>query len=59
MIIFDDKNGTVTRKNEDGSQEVFPLESAKAFELMSEAWLRAGWDTKYVYGFSWMGRPIG
>lgn len=58
MIIFDDKNGTVTRKNEDGSQEVFPLESAKAFELMSEAWLRAGWDTKYVYGFSWLGRPI-
>ena len=25
---------------------------------MSSAWLRAGWDTKYVYGFSWFGRPI-
>ena len=21
-------------------------------------WLRSGWDTKYVYGFSWLGRPI-
>ena len=35
-----------------------PLEDPKAFELISKAWLRAGWDTKYVYGFSWMGRPV-
>jgi cephalosporin hydroxylase len=20
--------------------------------------LRAGWDSKYVYGFSWLGRPV-
>ena len=26
--------------------------------ILSKAWLRAGWDTKYVYGFSWLGRPI-
>jgi len=58
MIIFDEESGTVTQKNKDGSEQSFPLESAKAFELMSDAWLRAGWDTKYVYGFSWMGRPI-
>lgn len=30
----------------------------EAFELISRAWLRAGWDTKYVYGFSWLGRPV-
>jgi len=30
----------------------------EAFSLISEAWLRSGWDTKYVYSFSWMGRPI-
>lgn len=30
----------------------------RAFSIISEAWLRAGWDTKYVYSFSWMGRPI-
>ena len=34
------------------------LSSKEAFELISNAWLRAGWDTKYVYGFSWLGRPI-
>lgn len=32
--------------------------SPEAFSLISKAWLRVGWDTKYVYGFSWMGRPI-
>lgn len=34
------------------------LADPKAFELISRAWLRAGWDTKYVYGFSWLGRPV-
>jgi cephalosporin hydroxylase len=28
------------------------------FYRISEEWLRAGWDTKYVYGFTWLGRPI-
>lgn len=30
----------------------------EAFAVLSAAWLRSGWDTKYVYGFSWLGRPI-
>ena len=34
------------------------LSDPAAFELISQAWLRAGWDTKYVYGFSWLGRPV-
>lgn len=34
------------------------LSDPEAFELISRAWLRAGWDTKYVYGFSWLGRPV-
>jgi len=38
--------------------ETLPLASAEAFRAISRAWLRAGWDTKYVYGFTWMGRPI-
>jgi cephalosporin hydroxylase len=35
-----------------------PLDDPEAFELISRAWLRSGWDTKYVYGFSWLGRPV-
>lgn len=34
------------------------LSDPEAFQLISQAWLRSGWDTKYVYGFSWLGRPI-
>lgn len=36
----------------------YSLEDPKAFSVISDAWLRAGWDTKYVYGFSWLGRPV-
>lgn len=34
------------------------LDDPRAFSIISNAWLRCGWDTKYVYGFSWLGRPI-
>jgi cephalosporin hydroxylase len=34
------------------------LDDPRAFSVISKAWLRAGWDTKYVYGFSWLGRPV-
>ena len=26
--------------------------------IISQAWLRAGWDAKHVYTFTWLGRPI-
>jgi cephalosporin hydroxylase len=32
--------------------------SPEAFRILSRLWLRSGWDTKYVYSFSWMGRPV-
>lgn len=34
------------------------LDAPEAFAAVSDAWLQAGWDTKYVYSFSWLGRPI-
>lgn len=34
------------------------LGSAQGFALVSKAWLRAGWDAKHLYSFTWMGRPI-
>lgn len=36
----------------------YDLYSTKAFDLISQAWLKVGWNQKYVYTFSWMGRPI-
>ncbi|MCA8960491.1 MAG: class I SAM-dependent methyltransferase [Planctomycetes bacterium] len=35
-----------------------PIGSPEAFRVISDYWLRSGWDTKYVYSFSYLGRPI-
>lgn len=35
-----------------------PLYSDAAFELLSDLWVKVGWNQKYTYTFSWMGRPI-
>jgi cephalosporin hydroxylase len=39
-------------------ERTFDIGSPEGFDAVSWAWLRAGWDVKYVYGFSWLGRPI-
>ncbi len=36
----------------------YALGTPEAFALISQVWLRCGWDNKYVYSFTWMGRPI-
>lgn len=55
IIDTDDKvlsyiNGEVTKKVD--------LYSKKAFELISEQWIKIGWNENYSYTFSWLGRPI-
>jgi cephalosporin hydroxylase len=56
-LEVDLRAGTVTAIT--GDEHVsFPIQSAEAFAAVSKAWLRAGWDTKYVYSFTWMGRPV-
>ena len=35
-----------------------PLYSKEGFELLSRLWLKVGWNQKYTYTFSWLGRPI-
>lgn len=42
----------------DGVCQEFALGSPEAFRVLSKLWLRAGWDVKYVYSFTWLGRPI-
>ncbi len=55
MIIIE--NNTITIKK--GRRvENFKFDSQEAFIILSKLWLRCGWDTKYVYTFSWLGRPI-
>jgi cephalosporin hydroxylase len=57
VIKIDLEGGTVTVED-GGGERTFPLQSEEAFSATSAAWLRCGWDAKYVYGFTWMGRPI-
>ena len=49
--------GVVTEEGPDGPRE-HALDSPEAFRLVSDAWLRIGWDQKYVYSFTWLGRPV-
>ncbi len=62
MIQIDMKKGVVILTEEDapgGQHRVsHRMDTQEAFRAVSRAWIRAGWDTKYVYGFSWFGRPV-
>ena len=58
MLTIDEAHGQVIVRHADGSAEVHAMDTPEAFEAVSAAWLRCGWDVKYVYGFTWMGRPI-
>jgi cephalosporin hydroxylase len=57
ITIIDEETGEVVIRD-GGSETRFPLQSAAGFAAASRAWLRAGWDAKYVYGFTWLGRPV-
>ena len=57
MIKVDLENGTVSVEA-DGVTTTHRLDTAEAFNVISDVWLRAGWDNKYVYSFTWLGRPI-
>jgi cephalosporin hydroxylase len=54
-IQIDIQGGTLTQA--DGGRAL-PLGSPQAFSILSKVWLRAGWEAKYSYGFTWMGRPV-
>jgi cephalosporin hydroxylase len=57
MIKVDLEQGTVSVE-EGGRTITHRLDTAEAFNIISDVWLRAGWDNKYVYSFTWLGRPI-
>lgn len=57
MIKVDIEQGLVSVE-EDGVSTTHRLDTAEAFNIISDIWLRAGWDNKYVYSFTWLGRPI-
>ncbi len=56
-IILDDVQKTLTIET-NGDKKTISLYSKEAFEIISHQWLKIGWNEKYPYTFSWMGRPI-
>ncbi len=56
LTIDTDNNLLIT---EDGAKSAsLDLHSREAFDALSLEWVKLGWQMKYPYTFSWMGRPI-
>ncbi|MFC4656933.1 cephalosporin hydroxylase family protein [Rheinheimera marina] len=56
-ITIDTDTALLTVLQEE-SEQVWPLYSKQAFEILSRQWVRVGWAEKYQYTFSWFGRPV-
>jgi cephalosporin hydroxylase len=56
LHIDTDTNTLITRT--DGSEQKLLLYSAEAFNVVSDLWVKLGWNAKYSYTFSWLGRPL-
>ena len=57
-IMIDTDNKTLEYSPKNGADIKLNLYSKSAFEILSNEWLRVGWNQKYIYSFSWLGRPI-
>lgn len=55
MRILIDTDG---RTLQVGDDEPIDLYGKRAFEIVSEHWLKLSWNQKYSYTFTWMGRPV-
>lgn len=58
MKIAIDTDTQTLSVDEGTSSRELALYSGKAFEILSDLWVKVGWQEKYTYTFSWMGRPI-
>lgn len=52
-ITIDTKRNTLKIKN-----KIISIYSKKSFDYISELWVKLGWNKKYSYTFTWLGRPI-
>jgi cephalosporin hydroxylase len=57
VIRIDEERGVLVVER-DGEQTELPLDDPRAFALVSDLWLRAGWAAKHAYTFTWLGRPV-
>jgi cephalosporin hydroxylase len=55
MIQIDEENKVITDTE---TNHQVALGSPEGFKIISDLWLKSGWETKYVYSFAWLGRPV-
>lgn len=58
MKIVIDTEARSVAVEEGGPAQAWPLYGKRAFELLSELWLKLSWVQKYSYTFTWLGRPV-
>jgi cephalosporin hydroxylase len=58
MQIEINTEANTLRVHVDGKKQSLPLYSTRAFEILSDVWLKVGWNQKHSYSFTWWGRPM-
>lgn len=53
-----DLDGKTLKVIGDTGVNELPLYGKEAFGHISDLWMKTGWNQKYSYTFSWMGRPV-
>jgi cephalosporin hydroxylase len=56
-LTIDTESSTLAIEG-DAEARTLPLYSREAFEALSRQWVRVGWNQKYQYTFTWLGRPV-
>lgn len=58
MKLEIDTDTATLRVIDGGDARDLALYSPAAFDVISDLWVKVGWNEKFAYGFSWFGRPI-
>ncbi len=56
-IEIDTEKNTIIL-NDNGNTSELDLYTTSSFEILSDLWVKVGWNQKYPYTFSWFGRPV-
>ena len=57
QLHIDTDTNTLVCQTAEGEQSL-PLYSVEAFNVVSDLWVKLGWNARYSYTFSWLGRPL-
>lgn len=57
-LLIDTEKGYIEVEKSSHEIDSYDLYGKDSFEILSYLWIKLGWNQKYTYTFSWMGRPI-